>query len=60
MTIWLSPDKIDSWRAPKRTGRGGELVYSDNAIEAMLTLSAVIPSSVAPDPWFHQEPVRPA
>ena len=41
ITIWLSPDKIDSWRAPKREGRGGEMVYSDSAIEAMLTLGAV-------------------
>ncbi len=41
ITIWLSPDKIDSWRAPKREGRGGEPVYSDSAIEAMLTLGAV-------------------
>ncbi|MGI9508648.1 MAG: IS5 family transposase, partial [Geminicoccaceae bacterium] len=41
LTLWLFPERIDGWRAPKREGRGGELVYSDSAIEAMLTLGAV-------------------
>jgi transposase len=41
ITLWLSPDVTDDWRAPKREGRGGERLYSDGAIEAMLTLGAV-------------------
>ncbi|MGI9503583.1 MAG: IS5 family transposase [Geminicoccaceae bacterium] len=41
LTVWLSPETIDDWRAPKRKGRGGQPVYSDRAIEAMLTLGAV-------------------
>ena len=41
ITLWLSADVTDGWRAPKREGRGGEIVYSDGAIEAMLTMGAV-------------------
>ena len=41
LTIWLSPDRMDGWKAPKREGRGGQQVYSDSAIEAMLTLGTV-------------------
>ena len=41
LTVWLSPNKIDGWKAQKREGRGGQQVYSDNAIEAMLTLGTV-------------------
>ena len=41
ITFWLSPDVTDGWKAPKREGRGGEALYSDGAIEAMLTLGAV-------------------
>jgi len=41
ITFWLSSDVTDGWKAPKREGRGGEALYSDGAIEAMLTLGAV-------------------
>ena len=41
ITLWLSPDVTDGWKAPKRQGRGGETLYSDGAIEAMLTMGAV-------------------
>ena len=41
ITLWLSCDVTDGWKAPKRQGRGGEALYSDGAIEAMLTLGAV-------------------
>ena len=41
LTVWLSPDKIDGWKASKRDGRGGQQVYSGSAIEAMLTLGTV-------------------
>ncbi|MGI9510926.1 MAG: IS5 family transposase [Geminicoccaceae bacterium] len=41
LTVWLSSETIDGWKAPKREGRGGQPVYSDGAIEAMLTLGAV-------------------
>ena len=41
ITMWLSPGKIDDWQAPKREGRGRDLVYSDTSIEPMLTLGAI-------------------
>ncbi|MGI9489460.1 MAG: transposase [Geminicoccaceae bacterium] len=41
ITLWLSADVTDGWKGPKREGRGGEIVYSDGAIEAMLTMGAV-------------------
>jgi hypothetical protein len=41
ITLWLSPYVTDGWKASKRKGRGGEALYSDSAIEAMLTLGAV-------------------
>ncbi|MGI9435351.1 MAG: IS5 family transposase, partial [Geminicoccaceae bacterium] len=41
ITLWLSPDVTDGWKSPKREGRGGEALYLDGAIEAMLTLGAV-------------------
>ena len=41
VTLWLSADVIDGWKAPKRETRGGERIYSDGAIEAMLAMGAV-------------------
>ena len=47
ITLWLSADVTNSWRAPKRKGRGGEIVYSDGAIEAMLMMGAVYHESMS-------------
>ena len=55
ITLWLSPDVTDGWKAPKREGRGGEALYSDGAIEAMLTLGAVYHLRLRPNPRLHQE-----
>ena len=41
LTIWISPEALDTWRAPKRTTRGGQTIYSDTAIEMALTLRGV-------------------
>jgi len=41
VTLWLSADVTDGWKAQKRETRGGETIYSDGAIEAMLTMGAV-------------------
>ena len=41
VTLWLSADVTDGWKAPKRETQGGERIYSDGAIEAMLTMGAV-------------------
>ena len=38
LTIWLSPDAIDKWKAKPTLRRGGQLKYSDLAIETALTL----------------------
>lgn len=41
ITIWLSPEAIAAWK-PESTGkRGGQLKYSDLAIETALTLRLV-------------------
>lgn len=41
LTLWMTPEALSSWRAPKRTTRGGQPRYSDLAIEAALTLGLV-------------------
>ncbi|MEP3329572.1 IS5 family transposase [Sedimentitalea sp.] len=41
VTVWLSPEVEDGWRAERRKTRGGQLVYSDLAITACLTLRMV-------------------
>ena len=41
ITVWLSPEAVAAWK-PRRTGRpGGQLKYSDLAIETALTLRLV-------------------
>ncbi|ABC92959.1 UNVERIFIED_ORG: hypothetical protein GGE64_006710 [Rhizobium etli] len=41
LTLWISPEALSSWWAPKRTTRGGQPRYSDLAIETALTLGLV-------------------
>jgi transposase len=41
LTLWISPQVVSSWQAPKRTTRGGQPRYSDLAIETALTLGLV-------------------
>jgi Transposase DDE domain len=41
LTLWMTPEALSSWRAPRRTTRGGQPRYSDLAIETVLTLGLV-------------------
>lgn len=41
LTLWMTPEALSSWQAPKRTTRGGQPRYSDLAIETTLTLGLV-------------------
>jgi hypothetical protein len=41
LTLWMTAEALSSWQAPKRTTRGGQLRYSDLAIETALTLGLV-------------------
>ena len=41
LTIWLSNQAVEGWRADARTGQGGQLRYSALAIATALTLYAV-------------------
>ncbi|MCA0339881.1 MAG: IS5 family transposase, partial [Proteobacteria bacterium] len=41
LTLWITPEALCSWQAPKRTTRGGQSRYSDLAIETTLTLGLV-------------------
>ena len=41
LTLWLTPEAVASWKAPKRKSRGGQHRYSDLAIETALTLGLV-------------------
>jgi hypothetical protein len=41
LTLWITPEALSSWQAPKRTTRGGQPLYSDLAIETALTLGVV-------------------
>ena len=41
VTIWLSPEAVTSWKPARDGRRGGQLKYSDLAIETALTLRLV-------------------
>ena len=41
LTVWLSDDALDSWRAPSNGKPGGQRTYADVAIEAALTIRMV-------------------
>jgi hypothetical protein len=41
LTLWLTPDALSGWQAPRRKTRGGQHRYSDLAIETTLTLALV-------------------
>ena len=41
LTLWLTPEALAMWLAPRRTTRGGQPRYSDLAIETALTLGMV-------------------
>ncbi|WP_022719489.1 transposase, partial [Rhizobium mongolense] len=41
LTLWLTPEALSKWYAPRRKTRGGQHRYSDLAIETTLTLGLV-------------------
>ena len=41
LTLWLDEAALAGWNAPRRTTRGGQRLYSDAAIELVLTLRLV-------------------
>ena len=41
LTVWLSDDALDSWRAPASGKPGGQRTYADIAIEAAITIRMV-------------------
>ncbi len=41
LTVWLSDDAINSWRAPPSGKPGGQRTYANIAIEAALTIRVV-------------------
>ena len=41
LTLWLDQDAVAGWAAPKRSTPGGQPLYSDLAIELVLTLRLV-------------------
>ena len=41
ITVWLAPDAIATWEAVGVGKRGGQLQYSDLAIETALTLRLI-------------------
>src|SRR5829696_9990611 len=41
LTLWLDEAAIAEWQAPRRTTPGGQALYSDLAIELVLTLRLV-------------------
>ncbi|MDK1046290.1 MAG: transposase, partial [Anaerolineales bacterium] len=42
LTVWLSNDVLDAWRAPPSGKPGGQRTYADIAIEAALTIRMVL------------------
>jgi|GEM_PF-833073 len=41
MTLWITPDALAGWAAPRRKTRGGQPLYSDLATETTLMLGMV-------------------
>ena len=41
LTVWITPEALSLWQAPKRMTRGGQQRYSDLAIETTLMLGMV-------------------
>lgn len=41
LTLWVTPEALAGWHAPRRKTRGGQARYSDLAIETTLTLGTV-------------------
>ncbi|NKL25023.1 IS5 family transposase [Rhizobium leguminosarum] len=41
LTLWMTPEALARWHAPRRKTRGGQPRYSDLAIETALTLGCV-------------------
>ena len=41
LTLWMTPQALAAWRAPRRKSRGGQPRYSDLAIEMALMLGCV-------------------
>ena len=41
LTLWVTPEALSAWQAPRRKTRGGQHRYSDPAIETALTLGPV-------------------
>ena len=41
LTVWFTDETIAAWKAPPRTGRGGQPWYSELAILTALTLRTV-------------------
>jgi hypothetical protein len=41
LTLWVTPEALDGWAAPRRKTRGGQPLYSDLAIETTLMLGMV-------------------
>ena len=43
LTMWLTEEAVTAWHSPRRrTGRGGQCVYSDLVIETGLALRLVL------------------
>ncbi|MBB6414235.1 hypothetical protein HNQ71_006944 [Mesorhizobium sangaii] len=42
LTLWVTPEALSRWQAPRRKTRGGQHRYSDLAIETTLTLGLVV------------------
>ncbi|QTO52675.1 IS5 family transposase [Burkholderia latens] len=42
LTLWITPEALAQWRAPRRTTPGGQPRYSDRAIETALMLGSAL------------------
>jgi hypothetical protein len=52
VTFWLDETALSGWRAPRRTSRGGQPIYSNMAIEVVLTgLSRVLDQAAFANCW---------
>ena len=52
VTVWLSPDTIVTWEPGAGGTRGGQLKYSDLAVETALTIHLIFHLPLRQTEWF--------
>src|ERR671916_2367260 len=60
LTVWVTDEAVQAWKAEPRTTRGGQPWYSELAILTALTLRAVFRLAGADHPHARRHPQEPS